>query len=57
MSVSEHANKDSAVASAKEEKGAAAKASIKTRRRKKVSSISMAEAAKAKRDPQERVIL
>ena len=54
--MSEHAaNKDSpknAAAAAKiEEKGTPAK-SIKARRRKKVSSISMAEAAKAKRDPQ-----
>ena len=55
VSVSEHAaNKDSpknAAAAAKEEKGTPAK-SIKARRRKKVSSISMAEATKAKRDPQ-----
>ena len=57
VSVSEHAaNKDSpksaAAGAAKiEEKGTPAK-SIKARRRKKVSSISMAEAAKAKRDPQ-----
>ena len=55
MSVSEHAaNKDSpknAAAAKIEEKGTPAK-SIKARRRKKVSSISMAEAAKAKRDPQ-----
>ena len=56
MSVSEHAaNKDSPknAAAAKEEKGTPAK-SIKARRRKKVSSISMSEAAKAKRDPQVR---
>ena len=54
--MSEHAaNKDSPKnAAAKiEEKGTPAK-SIKARRRKKVSSISMSEAAKAKRDPQER---
>ena len=53
VSVSEHANKDSPKAAAKDEKGVV-KSSIKTRRRKKVSSISMSEAAKAKRDPQER---
>ena len=60
VSVSEHASKDSAVGvgAAKDEKGASSSAakSIKTRRRKKVSSISMSEAAKAKRDPQERTI-
>ena len=59
VSVSEHAGKDSAVGvgAAKDEKGASSSSaakSIKTRRRKKVSSISMSEAAKAKRDPQER---
>ena len=57
--MSEHASKDSAVGvgAAKDEKGASSSSaakSIKTRRRKKVSSISMSEAAKAKRDPQER---
>ena len=57
MSVSEHASKDSPKALAKDDKGSAASAaaaakSIKTRRRKKVASISMSEAAKAKRDPQ-----
>ena len=62
VSVSEHAGgggKESVIAAAaavKEERAAAAVASasksIKTRRRKKVSSLNVSEAGKAKRDPQ-----
>ena len=59
ISVSEHAagggGKES-VAAVREERAAAAVASdsrlIKTRRQKKVSSLNVSEAGKAKRDPQ-----
>ena len=56
VSVSEHAasgGKESSVTAAvKEERANASSKSIKTRRRKKVSSLNVSEAGKAKRDPQ-----